>query len=178
MSDFQTMTVLGATYESVDGAEEDYSTVKGLYYELGLMDTFDAAIVEKKENGKVRIVKKHEQPTRQGAWAGGGWGLATGLVIALFPAAAIGGGFLALTTGTGAAIGALAGHAAGGMSRADLKALGDRLDEGQSGLIVIAATDVGARVEGALKSAGKVLKKEIKADQKAFNKELDEALKE
>jgi len=142
------------------------------------MDTFDAAVVEKKENGKVRIVKKHEQPTRQGAWAGGGWGLATGLVFALFPAVAIGGGLLATTTAAGAAIGALAGHAAGGMSRADLKALGDRLDESQSGLIVIAATDVGARVEKAMMAADKVLKKEIKADQKEFNKELDEALQE
>ena len=43
---------------------------------------------------------------------GGGVGLATGLVIALFPAAAIGGGLLLGATGTGALLGALAGHAA------------------------------------------------------------------
>lgn len=178
MSDYVTMTVLGASYDSVAAAEEDYGTVKDLYYELDLMDTFDAAVVEKKDNGKVKIVKKHEQPTRQGAGAGGGWGLATGLALALFPAAAIGTGLLAVSTGIGAVAGALTGHAVGGMSRADLKALGDRLDEGQSGLIVIAATDVGARVEEAMKAADKVIKKEIKADQKAFNKELDEALEE
>lgn len=43
---------------------------------------------------------------------GGGAGLATGLVVALFPFAAIGGGLLAVATGGGAVLGALAGHAA------------------------------------------------------------------
>ena len=37
----------------------------------------------------VKIVKKHETPTRVGGVLGGGVGLATGLVIALFPAAAM-----------------------------------------------------------------------------------------
>ena len=38
-------------------------------------------------SGKVKSVKKHETPTRVGGIGGGGVGLATGLVIALFPAA-------------------------------------------------------------------------------------------
>ena len=62
---------------------------------------------------------------------GGGVGLATGLVIALFPAAAIGGGLLAGTTAGGAVLGAVAGHAAAGMSRDDLKELGEELDAGK-----------------------------------------------
>jgi uncharacterized membrane protein len=74
----------------------------------------DAAVVERKDNGKVKIVEKHETPTGVGAAGGGTVGLATGLVIALFPAAAIGAGLLAATTGGGAALGALAGHAAAG----------------------------------------------------------------
>ena len=45
---------------------------------------------------------------------GGGIGLATGLVIVLFPAAAIGGGLLLGTTAGGAVLGAVAGHAAAG----------------------------------------------------------------
>ena len=52
---------------------------------------------------------------------GGGAGLATGLVVALFPLAAIGGGLLAVAAGGGAVLGAVAGHAAAGMSRKDLK---------------------------------------------------------
>lgn len=135
-------------------------------------------MIKKNERGKVKIVKKHEQPTRDGAWLGAGWGLATGLVAALFPAATLGTGLLAATTGAGAAIGALAGHAVGGMSRGDLKDLGETLDPGHAGLIVIAATDIGERVATALNAADKVIKKEIKADQKAIEKEIKEELKE
>ncbi len=55
---------------------------------------YDAAVVDRKADGGVKIVKKHETPTRVGGVLGGGFGLATGLVIALFPAAAGGGGLL------------------------------------------------------------------------------------
>jgi len=178
MSDYVTMTVYGAVYDRLDAAESDYDLVKALYHDLDLMDTFDAAVLRKNERGKVKIVKKHEQPTRDGAWLGAGWGLTTGLVAALFPAAAVGTGLLAMTTGAGAALGALAGHAAGGMSRHDLKELGEGLDVGQAGLIVIAATDVGARVEEALKAAGKLFKGQIKVDHKAIEKEIKEEVKE
>ena len=52
-------------------------------------------MVERQSDGKVKITKKHETPTRVGGVLGGGVGLATGLVVALFPFAAIGGGLLA-----------------------------------------------------------------------------------
>ena len=45
-------------------------------------------------------------------------GLATGLVVVLFPFAAVGGGLLAVTTGGGAVLGAVAGHAAAGIEPA------------------------------------------------------------
>jgi hypothetical protein len=51
----------------------------------------------RKEGGKVKITKKHETPTRVGGVRGGGVGLATGLVVAVLPFAAIGGGLLAAT---------------------------------------------------------------------------------
>ena len=177
MSDYVRMTAFGAVYDNLEAAEADYQIVKELYYGLGLMDTFDAAVLRKTEKGQVKIVDRHEQPTRQGAWGGAGWGLATGLAIACFPAVALGGGLLAATAGVGALSGALAGHVVGGMSRGDLKELGESLDDGQAGLVVIAATDVGERVANALKSAKKVVQKEIKADEKAFQKELKEAAK-
>jgi hypothetical protein len=61
------------------------------------------------------------------------------------------------------------------MSRSDLKELGELLDEGQSGLVVVAATDLESRVEQALQRAAKVTKKEVKADEKALEKEIDAA---
>ena len=66
-----------------------------LHTEAELIDAYDAAVVRRRDDGKVKIVKKHETPTRVGGVLGGGVGLATGVVIALFPAAAIGGGLLA-----------------------------------------------------------------------------------
>ena len=130
MTDYDTYAVLGAVYDNQDAAEMDYEAVKSLYYDWKLIDNFDAAIVAKRDDGKVKIVKKHEQPTRKGGWHGAGWGLAAGAAVALFPAAAIGGGLLAATTGGGAAIGAIAGHVSKGMNRGDLKDLGENLDAG------------------------------------------------
>ena len=103
---FDTFLLIVGAYSSVDGALADYDAIHVLHTELGLIDAYDAAVIEKKDNGKVKIVKKHETPTRVGGVAGGGIGLATGLAIALFPAAAIGTGLLAATTGTGAVLGA------------------------------------------------------------------------
>jgi uncharacterized membrane protein len=159
-----TLLVYVGVYDHVDDAEADYQLIKDLHSEAGLIDAYDAAVIERGENGKVKIRKKHETPTRVGGVLGGGVGLATGLVVALFPFAAIGGGLLAATTGGGVIVGALAGHAAAGMSRHDLKELGEALDEGQAGLVVVAVSDMGAKVERAMKRAAKLEQKELKAD--------------
>jgi len=162
-------------YSSVDDAESDYKLVHQLHTEAGLIDAYDAAVVERKADGKVKIVKKHETPTRVGGVLGGGIGLATGLVVVLFPFAAIGGGLVAATTGGGALLGALAGHAAAGMSRGDLKELGEQLDNGQAGLVVVAVSDMEAKVDQAMKKAQKIEKKELKADTKAIEADAKEA---
>src|SRR5688572_24266628 len=91
-------------------------------------------------------------------------GSATGLVVALFPFAAVGGGLLAGTTAGGAILGAVAGHAAAGMSRHDLKELGEQLDTGQAGLVVVAVADMGAKVEKAMQRAAEVQQKQLEAD--------------
>jgi len=91
-----TFMVYAGVYSNLDDAKADYQAVHDLHVKDGLIDAYDAAVIERKENGKVKIVKKHETPTRVGGVGGGTVGLATGLVIALFPAAAIGGGLLAL----------------------------------------------------------------------------------
>ena len=132
-----TLIAFAGVYDSVAEAEADYQAVKELHTEAGLIDAYDAAVIERREDGKVKIVKKHETPTRVGGVLGGGVGLATGLVVALFPFAAIGGGLLAGTTAGGAVLGAVAGHAAAGMSRHDLKELGEQLDAGTAGLVVV-----------------------------------------
>src|SRR5690242_14168207 len=151
-----TFLVYAGVYDLVDDALDDYEGIKDLHSRAGLIDAYDAAVIERRADGKVKIVKKHETPTRAGGVLGGGFGLATGLVVALFPAAAIGGGLLAATTGGGAMLGSLAGHAAAGMSRKDLKELGEQLDDGQAGLVVVAVSDLEAKVERAMKRARKL----------------------
>ncbi len=159
-----TLMAYVGVYDNVADAEADYQLVKDLHTEADLIDAYDAAVVERREGGKTKIVKKHETPTRVGGVLGGGVGLATGLVVALFPFAAVGGGLLAGTAAGGAILGAVAGHAAAGMSRDDLKQLGEHLDTGQAGLVVVAVSDMGAKVERAMKRASKLEQKQIEAD--------------
>ena len=125
-------------------------------------------MIERRADGKVRITRKHETPTRVGGVLGGGVGLATGLVVALFPFAGIGVGLLAATTAGGAVLGAVAGHADAGMSRGDLKELGEHLDAGQAGLVVVAVADMGAKVERAMRRAEKVEARQLEADNAAI----------
>jgi len=160
-------------YSSVDDAKADYQAVHDLHTKDGLIDAYDAAVIERKENGKVKIVKKHETPTRVGGVSGGTVGLATGLAIALFPAAAIGGGLLAATTGGGAALGALAGHAAAGMSRKDLKELGEHLDAGQAGLVVVGVSDMGSKVAAAMATADSIEERQLDVDTDEIQKDAD-----
>src|SRR6201994_3190978 len=166
-----TLIAFVGVYDSVDDAEADYRLVHALHSEAGLIDAWDAAVIERRDDGKVKIVKKHETPTRVGGVLGGGVGLATGLVLALFPFAAVGGGLLAATTAGGAILGSVAGHAAAGMSRHDLKELGETLDTGQAGLVVVAVSDMGAKVERAMKRAEKLEQKQLKADNAAIERD-------
>lgn len=170
-----TLIAYVGVYGNVADAEADYELVKQLHTEAGLIDAYDAAVIERRDGGKTKIVKKHETPTRVGGVLGGGVGLATGLVVALFPFAAIGGGLVLGTTAGGAILGAVAGHAAAGMSRHDLKELGEHLDTGQAGLVVVAVSDMGAKVERAMKRAEKLQQKELKADTQEIERDAASA---
>ena len=169
-----TFMAFAGVYDDVDDAIADYEAIKDLHTEAGLIDAFDAAVIERKE-GKTKIVKKHETPTRAGGVLGAGVGLASGLVIVLFPFAAIGGGLLAGMATGGAVLGAVAGHAAAGMSRSDLKELGESLDTGQAGLVAVGVSDMGAKIEDAMKHAQKVEAKEMKADAAAIEEDAKAA---
>ena len=169
-----TLLVVVGVYGSVDDAKADYDLVGDLHTEAGLIDAYDAAVIERTDKGKTKIVKKHETPTRVGGLLGGGMGLATGLVVALFPFAAVGGGLLAGTTAGGAILGAVAGHAGAGMSRHDLKELGEQLDEGTAGLVVVAVSDMGAKVERAMQRAEKLQRKQLEADVSEIEADVSE----
>ena len=168
MSDADTVLVLAAAYESVDEAEADYEAVKALYKEVQASHDFDAAVLRRDDEGKVEVVKKHEEPTRHGAAKGLGWGLAIGAAMAVFPAIGIVGGVVA-GGGAGAAIGAVKGHMQGGMDDDDLKALGETLEKGNAGLIAVYAVNMADQIAASIKAQNRFISKEIdaRADQLA-----------
>ena len=85
-----TFVVLANQYNTESDALADYDAVRTLYNDLGIIDTYDGAVLTRGPDGKVQIVKRVEEPTRHGAAAGLLIGLAVGAVVTLFPAAGIG----------------------------------------------------------------------------------------
>jgi uncharacterized membrane protein len=159
--------IFASQYDTEEDARADYDAVRRLYDELNIVDTYDAAVITKKPDGSVDIVKVDEQPTRRGAAAGLVTGLALGAVAALFPAIGLAAG-LAAGGAVGTGVGAIAGHVKGGMSRSDLKDLGELLDAGSSGLVVVTATDLEKRVEQAMTRARRRARGELSADAEKF----------
>jgi uncharacterized membrane protein len=152
-------------YENVEDAKADLETLKELHREH-VVGTYDAAVITKNEDGKVEIVDKIEKPTQHGGWAGMAVGAAMGLI---FPPGILVGGLL------GAGAGALIGHLEGGMSRQDVKEVGEMLDDSEAALIVVGEATLERAVEDATKRAKKELKKEIRADAREMERAVDEA---
>lgn len=168
-----TYIVFANQYDGEADARADYDAVRKLYMDLKLVDSYDAAILTRKADGKVDIVRRVEEPVVQGGALGMLLGLSLGTAVALYPAlgvsaaAAIGGG-----SAIGAGSGALAGHIVGGMSRSDLKSLGELLDKGKFGLIVVAMVDLESKVDKTITRAKQRAKARLQADTKALKQEL------
>lgn len=152
-----------AVYDAIADAEADYEAVFELHA-AGAIGTFDAAVIEK-EDGKVHV-HKTEKPTQHGAWTGIAVGAVAGI---LFPPSIIGSAIV------GGTAGGVIGHLWRGMSRGDLKDLGETLDEGDAALIVVGESRIDEQIEKAAKRARKVIEKQIDADAEELKRELEEA---
>ena len=166
-----TLVLITKQYDSEADAVADFEDLRKRYDKEQIGDTFDAAVLTRKANGKVDIVKRAVGQTRHRAGAGLGTGLAVGAAMALFPAISLAGALVAGGT-AGASAGAVAGHLASGMSRSDLKDLGEVLDNGASGLVVVARTNAEAMVEDATTRAKHQAKAQLQADVDAMKQEL------
>jgi uncharacterized membrane protein len=144
------LCVLAASYDDVGDARADFDAVQSLYDEIKAPHEFDAAVLVRNEKGKVKIDKTHGSSTRHEALQGLGWGMAAGTATAIFPAIGIWGG-IAAGGGSGAAIGAIAGHVKSGMNRGELKQLGDIVERGQAALIVVYRENVAVQVAALIK---------------------------
>ncbi len=156
--------IYAATYPSTDDAWADYDVLLELHADK-LVGTYDAAVVNKDEKGKVHV-HKHEKATQHGAWGGVAVGALVGV---LFPPAVLGAAVV------GGAVGGLGGHFRKGLSRGDMKELGEGLLEGEAALVVIGKSRVGEQLDKALTRASKSIQKELDADSKDFEHDLEEA---
>jgi uncharacterized membrane protein len=155
------------TYPSEAAARDDYEVVKGLHA-AGAVGTYDAAVVTKDFAGKVHV-NKDEMATRHGAWGGAAVGAVVGI---LFPPAIIGSAIV------GAAVGGVGGHLWRGMSRADVKELGEIIDDGQAALLIVGESKVQQAVDKAALKAEKHVAKELDVSAKDVDRAVQETAHE
>jgi uncharacterized membrane protein len=167
MSGSSSTFVLVATYPDEAAAQGDYQVIKDAHAR-GVVGSYDAAVVTKDARGKVHE-NKDETATRKGAWWGAAAGAAVGLI---FPPSILAG------AATGAAVGAISGHLSKGMSRSDAQQLGDFIDPGQAGLVVVGENKVEDAIKKAVAGAEKQTAKDLDVDPKDIDKTLKETVKE
>lgn len=160
MSD-ETMFVYAAAYERKDDARADLEAFEKLASK-GMVGAYDAALVTKKTNGKVSVAKHGTSAKRTGVFGA----IAGGVIGLLFPPSIL------MGAAVGAATGAVSGKLWGGMSRASLKELGETLDAGESGLVIVGESKLADYVEKSLTSALRRVRRELNADLKDLEKAL------
>jgi uncharacterized membrane protein len=159
--------ILVATYPDERTAREDYQVVKEAHAH-GLVGSYDAALITKDMNGKVHE-NKDETSTRHGAW----WGVAAGAAVGvLFPPSIIG------AAAMGGVIGGVSGHLSKGMSRTQAKELGDFIDPGEAGLLVVGEAKVEQAIAKAVTRAEKQTAKELDVNPKDVDRIMQEAVGE
>jgi uncharacterized membrane protein len=159
-----TIYVYMALYHSQPDAWQDWDAVKDLH-SAGVVESYDAAIVTKEDDGKVHV-SKVEKTTRKGAWTGVGVGAVVGV---LFPPALNG------SEAAGALTGAHIGHVRRGMSRKDMHELGDFLDQGDAALVIMSRHQLSDALADATVHAKDHVEKELQANQKDVEDELEKA---
>jgi uncharacterized membrane protein len=156
-----------ASYPTETAARADYQVIKDLHAG-GLVGSYDAAVITKDLDGKVHA-NKDETATRHGAW----WGIAAGAAIgALFPPAVLG------AAAVGGVVGGVSGHLARGMSRSGVKELGDFIDPGHAGLVVVGENRVEQAIHDAVTQAEKETAEQLGVDPKDLDRAMQDAMKE
>jgi uncharacterized membrane protein len=170
----QAYVAIAAQYASEDEAVADFDQIHKHYKDAGKHASFDAAVVVRDLEGKVSIPKRDDGAKHHGARKGLAIGIASGIVVALFPAVALGGALL-VGGGAGAGIGALAGHISNKASAEDLKTISETLDAGSAGIVVVVDPDDADEIQNLLTHATKVTRKDIAVDEEQLDNEVQDA---
>jgi uncharacterized membrane protein len=175
MSD-KTYVVFAANYAAKQEALDDLKALKEIK-SAGEIRDLTAAVVSRDEKGKLHV---HE--TTHAGHVAAGVGVVAGAILgAIFPPAGV--AVVAAAVGGAAGVGVVAGaigHFAGGISRKDMKELGEFLDVGEAALLAVAvdavATDVDAALTRASKKASRAIDKgDVSAAVADLEKGLDKA---
>lgn len=157
------------SYPNEQAAQADFDVVKTLYAD-DVLRTYDAAVVVKDPDGKVHV-RRHEESTKHAAWAGAAVGALVGL---LFPPAMVAGAAVGAAAGgvVGATAAGLVAHLWRGLSRGDLKELGEALDDGEASLVVISTSELDREFAKDLKAENHLLKKLDRVEAKELELKL------
>jgi uncharacterized membrane protein len=160
--------IYGAAYESLEDAKDDYESIKDLHKEKWI-GKYESALFTKNEDGSVKIHDTDATSRGRGLKIGAAIGAAVGII---FPVTILVGAL------AGGGLGLLGGHLSKGLKRGDIKELGDLLDEGEAGIVLVAIVTPDEGIDRYLKRAAKVLKKQVDADAEELKKAIDEAAKD
>lgn len=172
----ETYVAVAAQYASEDGAVADFDQLRTHYKESDrhAHGPFDAAVIKRSVDGELSIVKRDDGGKSHGTRKGLSIGLASGLAVALFPAVALGGALL-VAGGSGAGIGAIAGHIARKTPSKDLKGISETLDAGSAGIVLVVDPADADEVVELLANATKVTKNDLTVDKDELDDDVDGA---
>lgn len=126
--EYQDVYVLAGLYDDSSQAKSDWTQL-GQMHKEGIVGNYQAALFEKRDDGKVKVLDTTSTTRTHGA----GWGAAIGAAVGLiFPPA------LLATAAEGAIVGAAAGDLSKGWFKGDVKQIADQLQPGQEGIVAVA----------------------------------------
>jgi len=167
MADQEQFVVFVGAYVNVDDAKADFAGIKEMHKEAWL-GPYEGVLFTKEDGGKVKILDRDSSIRAAGAGVGA---LVGGVIGLIFPPSIIGGAVV------GGAAGALLGHFFGTFKRKDVAEMGELLDEGNAGIIVIGVPTPELGAQKLMNRAAKVAKKQVDADAKEIKQAIDEAAK-
>jgi uncharacterized membrane protein len=164
--DYDNWFLFVGAYDNEADAQADFEGIKDAKA-LGFIGKYQSALFTKEADGNVKVLNT-DSTTRS---TGAKWGAAVGAAASLlFPPGIIAGAAL------GAGAGALAGNIGKGWSAGDVKELGEALDVGESGVMLVAEATPDVAAKNILKMSQKAAKKQIDADAKDLEAAIDQEL--
>lgn len=165
MSKTDKLIVFGAAYADVGEAMKDFAELQDIHTEGGIGD-YDAGIVTKEPSGMLVLSNADSTGRFKGAAAGAVVG---GVLGAVFPPSML--GLAALGAAAGAVVGGVKKH----IGRGDIKSLGELLQPGESGILLVTER-ASAEAEAALMPRASRKKSiEVEGDAEAIKAAVREA---